>query len=270
MTLNYAKICDEVVAIAKKTAIYIQGERGKLSSEQIEVKGLNDFVTRVDKTSERLIVEALEPLVHGAGFIAEENTKPEKGEKYNWVIDPLDGTTNFIHGLPCYCISIALMENDEIVIGVIYELNLQESFYAWKGGGAYLDGKSIHVSKVATLKNSLLATGFPYYDYKWLDDYLSLFKHFMKNTHGVRRLGSAAADLAYVAAGRFEGFYEYSLKSWDVAAGTLIVTEAGGKVCDFKGSNNYIFGQEIVCSNEAIFSEFQNTVAQFMKEDDKI
>lgn len=269
MTLNYAQICNEVIEIAKKTADYIQGERGKLQKEQIEVKGLNDFVTKVDKTSEKLIVEALEPLVKGAGFIAEENTKPEKGETYNWIIDPLDGTTNFIHGVPCYCISIALMKNNEIVIGVIYELNLQECFYAWKSGGAYLNGVKINVSNANQLKDSLLATGFPYYDYKWLNEYLELFKHFMKHTHGVRRLGSAAADLAYVAAGRFEGFYEYSLKSWDVAAGTLIVTEAGGKVSDFIGGDNYIFGQQIVCSNKLIFDEFQATVAKYMNFDSK-
>lgn len=264
--LNYNQICHAVVEIAKTTAVYIQSERGKLISEQIEVKGLNDFVTRVDKTSERMLVDALEELVEGAGFIAEENTKPQKGEVHNWIIDPLDGTTNFIHGMPCYCISIALMENNEIVVGVIYELNLKECFYAWKGGGAFLNGTKIQVSKAAVLKNALLATGFPYYDYKWLDEYLDLFKYFMKNTHGVRRLGSAAADLAYVAAGRFEGFYEYSLKAWDVAAGALIVTEAGGKVSDFKGGDNYIFGQEMVCSNEAIFDEFQSIVSQFMRD----
>jgi len=267
MIVNYKEICFAVNEIAKTTAVYIQSERGKILSEQIEVKGLNDFVTRVDKTSEKMIVEALENLVQGAGFIAEENTKPNKGDVYNWIIDPLDGTTNFIHGVPCYCISIALMENNEIVVGVIYELNLQECFYAWKGGGAFLNGSAINVSKANTLSNSLLATGFPYYDYKWLDQYLNLFKYFMKHTHGVRRLGSAAADLAYVAAGRFEGFYEYSLKSWDVAAGTIIVTEAGGKVSDFNGGANYIFGQQIVCSNNEIFNEFKAIVAQFMHND---
>jgi len=264
MTLNYQQICEKVNDIAKNSATYIQSERGKIVKEQIEVKGLNDFVTRVDKTSEKMIVDALEQLVIGAGFIAEENTKPQKGDIFNWIIDPLDGTTNFIHGVPCYCISIALMENNEIVVGVIYELNLQECFYAWKGGGAYLNGNPIKVSNAEKLNNSLLATGFPYYDYHLLDEYLILFKYFMKHTHGVRRLGSAAADLAYVAAGRFEGFYEYSLKAWDVAAGTLIVTEAGGKVSDFNGGSNYIFGQQIICSNAAIFNEFQAIVAEYM------
>lgn len=264
MSINYQSICNNVIEIAKKAAQYIQSERGKISAQQIEIKGLNDFVTRVDKTSEKLIVEALESLLPEAGFIAEENTKSQKGDVYNWIIDPLDGTTNFIHGVPCYCISIALMQENEIIVGVIFEMNLQECFYAWKNGGAFLNGKRIHVSNTNKLKDSLLATGFPYYDYQYLNEYLDLFKHFMKNSHGVRRLGSAAADLAYVAAGRFEGFYEYSLKPWDVAAGALIVIEAGGKVSDFKGGTNYIFGQEIVSSNAHIFNEFTNTVSIFM------
>jgi myo-inositol-1(or 4)-monophosphatase len=265
MSLNYEHICREVIAIAIHTADYIMGERGKIMAEQVETKGLNDFVTRVDKNSEKMLIDGLEKLVPDAGFIAEENTKSNKGNVHNWIIDPLDGTTNFIHGLPCFCISIALMENDEVVIGVIYELNQKECFYAWKNGGAFLNDKPIQVSTATRLKDSLLATGFPYYDYKWLDEYMNLFKYFMKNTHGVRRLGSAAADLAYVAAGRLEGFYEYSLKAWDVAAGVLIVTEAGGKVSDFEGGNNYIFGQELVCSNALIFEEFQLQVSKFMK-----
>jgi myo-inositol-1(or 4)-monophosphatase len=265
MSINYEHICREVIAIAIHTADYIMGERGRIMAEQVETKGLNDFVTRVDKNSEKMLIDGLEKLVPDAGFIAEENTKSNKGNVHNWIIDPLDGTTNFIHGLPCFCISIALMENDEVVIGVIYELNQKECFYAWKNGGAFLNDKPIQVSTATRLKDSLLATGFPYYDYKWLDEYMNLFKYFMKNTHGVRRLGSAAADLAYVAAGRLEGFYEYSLKAWDVAAGVLIVTEAGGKVSDFEGGNNYIFGQELVCSNALIFEEFQLQVSKFMK-----
>jgi myo-inositol-1(or 4)-monophosphatase len=265
MSINYEHICREVIAIAIHTADYIMGERGRVMAEQVETKGLNDFVTRVDKNSEKMLIDGLEKLVPDAGFIAEENTKSNKGNVHNWIIDPLDGTTNFIHGLPCFCISIALMENDEVVIGVIYELNQKECFCAWKNGGAFLNDKPIQVSTATRLKDSLLATGFPYYDYKWLDEYMNLFKYFMKNTHGVRRLGSAAADLAYVAAGRLEGFYEYSLKAWDVAAGVLIVTEAGGKVSDFEGGNNYIFGQELVCSNALIFEEFQLQVSKFMK-----
>ncbi|HLC83840.1 MAG TPA: inositol monophosphatase family protein, partial [Bacteroidia bacterium] len=210
--------------------------------------------------AEKRIVEKLAFLLPEAGFIAEEGTSSKKGEIYNWVIDPLDGTTNFIHGVPCFAISIALMRKEELVLGVIYEINFAECFYAWEGSKAYLNGKEINVTKTAKLADSLLATGFPYYDYNRMDDYMELFNYFMKNTHGLRRLGSAATDLAYVACGRFEGFYEYSLQPWDVAAGAFIVQQAGGKVTDFKGEKNYIFGKEIVAGNAAFFDEFLDVV----------
>jgi myo-inositol-1(or 4)-monophosphatase len=219
----------------------------------------------VDKSSEKMIVEGLAGLLPGSGFIAEEGTSSLKGEHYNWIIDPLDGTTNFIHGIPCYAISIALMRDEELVLGVIYEINLDECFYSWEGGKAYLNGGEIRVSETAKLADSLLATGFPYYDYGRMDEYLELFKHFMQNTHGLRRLGSAATDLAYVACGRFEGFYEYGLQSWDVAAGAFLVKQAGGKVSDFSGKNNFIFGKELVAGNSACFPEFLHAVQRFFK-----
>jgi myo-inositol-1(or 4)-monophosphatase len=157
-------------------------------------------------------------------------------------------------------VSIGLMRGQELILGVIYEVNFDECFYAWEGSGAYMNGKEIHVSKVNKLSESLLATGFPYYDYKRMKEYMELFGHFMQNTHGLRRLGSAATDLAYVACGRFEGFYEYSLQPWDVAAGAFIVQQAGGKVTDFKGEGNYVFGKEIVAGNAAFFDEFLGAV----------
>lgn len=262
--IDLKELCFKVCDISRHVAKFIQEQRGKISEENTEVKGLNDFVTYVDKTSEKMIIDQLTPLLPNAGFIAEENTNNTKSDEYNWIIDPLDGTTNFIHGAPCYCISIALMQNKEIVLGVVYELNLKECFYAWKNGGAFLNDKAISVSSRTLLKNSLLATGFPYYDYSLLDQYIDLFKHFMQHTHGIRRLGSAAADLAYVAAGRYDGFYEYGLKAWDVAAGALIVQEAGGQVADFNGNTNYIFGQQLVASNTKIHPEFLAIVGKFM------
>ncbi|MCX6297157.1 MAG: inositol monophosphatase family protein [Bacteroidetes bacterium] len=245
--------------------IFIKSERVKFSSDKIEVKGKNDFVSYVDKTSEKLLVAKLSLLLPEAGFIAEEGTSTKKGNLYNWIIDPLDGTTNFIHGIPCFSISIALMRNQEIVLGVIYEINFDECFYAWEGSNSFLNGKEINVSSTSKVSDSLLATGFPYYDYGRMDEYIELFKYFMKHTHGLRRLGSAATDLAYVACGRFDGFYEYSLQSWDVAAGAFIVQQAGGKVTDFKGGENYIFGKEIVAGNNAFFDEFLGTVKDHFK-----
>lgn len=257
------KICLEVCKLARKTGKFIREEHAKFSTERIEVKGKNDFVSYVDKTSEQQLVDGLSLLLPEAGYIAEEGTSSKKGDVYNWIIDPLDGTTNFIHGLPCFSISIALMREQTIVLGVVYEINLDECFYAWENGPAYLNDQQIQVSKVKTLSGSLLATGFPYYDYGRMDEYLELFKYFMQNTHGLRRLGSAATDLAYVACGRFEGFYEYSLQPWDVAAGAFIVQQAGGKVSDFKGGTDFIFGKELVADNSLISAEFLNAVQTY-------
>jgi len=177
----------------------------------------------------------------------------------------LDGTTNFIHGLPPYSISVALMDGDETIVGVVYELNLKECFYAWKGSSAYMDSKEIHVSKVEKIKDSLIATGFPYYDFDKMKAYLDSLEFFMQNSHGARRLGSAAVDLAYVACGRFEAFYEYSLQPWDVAAGAFILQQAGGKMSDFSGGSNYIFGKELVATNSFIFDEFLGVVKKYLK-----
>jgi myo-inositol-1(or 4)-monophosphatase len=206
MPINLETICQKVCELSKTTGAFILAERSKFSTTQIEIKGKNDFVSYVDKTSEKLIVEGLEKLLPEAGFIAEEGTSTKKGDVYNWIIDPLDGTTNFIHGIPCFAISIALMRNQELIMGVIYEINFDECFYAWEGSKAYLNGKEISVSKIDKVSDSLIATGFPYYDYSRLNEYMELFKHFMKNTHGLRRLGSAATDLAYVACGGSKDF----------------------------------------------------------------
>jgi len=256
MTPNLEEITKNVIEIAKQTGQFIRHELHKIKTEQIESKGTHDFVTYVDKTAEKQIVEGLIKLLPDAGFITEEKTIATQEKEYMWIIDPLDGTTNFIHGIPCFSISIALMRADDVVSGVIYEVNLDECFYAWEGSKAYLNGNEIRVSPTNQLKDSLLATGFPYHDYSKLEKYLELFTWCLHNTHGVRRLGSAAADLAYVACGRFDAFFEYGLNAWDVAAGVFIVQRAGGKVTDFKGGNDYIFGGELIAGNNNMFEEF--------------
>lgn len=259
------KLCQDVYTLARQVGVFIRNERGKFSADRIEIKGKNDFVSYVDKTSEQKIIEGLSVLLPESGFIAEEGTSSKKGINYNWIIDPLDGTTNFIHGIPCFAISIALMHNNKLVLGVIYEINMDECFYAWEGGKAYLNEKEISVSNTKILADSLIATGFPYYNYERQKEYMDLLQHFMKHTRGLRRLGSAATDLAYVACGRFDGFYEYSLQPWDVAAGAFIVQQAGGRVTDFKGGDDYIFGQEIVAGNNAFFDEFLGAVKTYFK-----
>jgi myo-inositol-1(or 4)-monophosphatase len=263
MSIQLQSLCLSVVELARETGAFVTAERQK-NQLDVENKGKNDFVTHLDKASEKRIVDGLKKLLPQAGFIAEEATSVEKGEVYNWIIDPIDGTTNFIHGLAPHAISIALMEGTEIVLGVVYEMGLKECFYAWKGGKAWLDGQPISVSDRQTVDDSLIATGFPYIAFDRIDAFMKTLVLFMKKSHGIRRLGSAATDLAYVACGRFEAFYEYNLKPWDVAAGVIIVQEAGGKVSDFTGGTNYLFGQEIIATNHHIFDEFLNDVKQFM------
>jgi len=261
--MNLKNTTDKVITLTKEVGVYLKEEQHKITSEIIEKKGRNDFVTYVDKIAEQKIVDKLKIILPQAGFIAEEGTETKLADEYNWIIDPLDGTTNFIHGLKPFSISIALQQNKEIIIGVVYEVGLNECFYAFKNGGAFLNGKLISVSKTSDLSESLIATGFPYYDYTRLPNFMESLQYFIENTHGVRRFGTAATDLAYVACGRFEAYYEYGLQSWDVAAGSLIVKEAGGKLTDFSGGVNYIFGKEIIVGNNSVFDSFFAKIDSF-------
>lgn len=262
--MDYRDICMQTSEIARITGSFIYSRLNGLTVSEVEVKGLHNFVTEVDKEAERQIIEKLNPLVSGAGFIAEEGTNDTRGDRYNWVIDPLDGTTNFIHGAPPVAVSIALLDNREPVVGVVYEIWRQETFYTWQGGAAFLNGKEIRVSDAARLSDSLLATGFPYNNFDRKEGFMRSLDFFFCNTHGVRRLGSAATDLAYVACGRYDGFYEYNLNAWDAAAGALLVKQAGGKVSDFSGGGNYLFGREIVASGPKVFNEFLHEVAGYL------
>lgn len=263
--MDLKALTSEICEIAKETGSYIKEKVNCLHNEEVQAKSLNNFVTSVDKNSEKILIERLSILIPGSGFIAEENSVDYIESEYVWIIDPLDGTTNFIHGVPMYCISIGLMHNKILVSGVIYEINLNECFYAWKAGGAWLNGKPINVSETRGLKDSLLGTGFPYHNFNLLENYLGLFRYCLENTHGVRRLGSAAADLAYVACGRYDGFFEYGLSPWDVAAGCLIVREAGGSVGDFSGGCNYVFGKQIIAANNNIYVELLEKAKKYFQ-----
>jgi myo-inositol-1(or 4)-monophosphatase len=256
----------KVTDISKKAGAFLKQEITKLKVLDVKEKGIHNLVTYVDKASERMLVSELEDLLPEAGFVAEEGTSKKKGAEYNWIIDPLDGTTNYIHKVPLYAVSIALQYRDEIVLGVIYEPNLNECFYTWKGAPSYLNSKPIRVSETKKVNDALLATGFPYYDYELMKEYMLFFEYLMKNSRGLRRLGTAAMDLAYVACGRYDGFYEYGLSPWDVAAGTIIVQNAGGKSFDFSGGNNFVFGRELVTTNSLIAEELmQQVVIHFPK-----
>lgn len=261
--MNLAELCKQCCLIATSVGRFIRQELGRVEGQQIETKSLNSLVSYVDKQAEEQLVEALRALLPASGFLTEEETvATDTSQNLRWIIDPLDGTTNFLHQVPVFSISIALQQAGEIVLGVVYEINRQECFYAWKGGGAFLNGHPIRVSGQAQLADSLLATGFPYYDYGHLAAYMQILTYFVQHTRGIRRLGSAAVDLAYTACGRFDGFYEYGLHAWDLAAGVLLVQEAGGKVSDFKGGNNFLFGEELIAASPEVWAEMQAIIGQ--------
>ncbi len=246
-------LCEKANEVVRRTGNFIQQELGKVQEAAIETKSLNSLVSYVDKTAEKQLVKGLGELLPEATFLTEEETVEQSEGHYRWIIDPLDGTTNFLHQLPFFSISVALQAAGKTIIGIVLEVNRKECFYAWKGGGAFLNGKPIHTRSITSLSDSLIATGFPYYDYSRQEGFLRILSFFMQNTRGIRRFGSAALDLAYVACGRFDLFFEYSLNAWDVAAGAFLVQEAGGRVSDFSGKEDYLFGREIFAAADGIY-----------------
>lgn len=261
--MNLQNLCQQVVSLSKEVGSFIREEAKMFDRNLVEYKGLHDMVSYVDKTAEEKLVKSLSGLLPEAGFITEEKTSSKQGLKYTWIIDPLDGTTNFIHGIPTFSISIALQCEEELILGVVYEINRDECFSAWKNGGAFLNGESISVSKAPFIENTLLATGFPFYEFSDMEPYLNVLRVLMQKCHGIRRIGSAAVDLAYVASGRFDGYFEYNLNSYDVAAGIVLVKEAGGQVFDFKGTDQCIANRQIIATNGLISEELLLVIKQF-------
>lgn len=245
-------LCEKAQIIAMRVGRAIREQRKNFNASQIEEKDFNNLVSFVDRAAEDELVKQLSQAFPEAGFIAEENANRPKGKRFNWIIDPLDGTTNFIHGVPCYAVSVALADNMTPILGVIYEINMDECFYAWKDGGAWMNGEHIQVSATKELKRALIGTGFPYAEAGAFEKYVALFGELQRSTRGIRRPGSAATDMAWTAAGRFDAFYEYGLAPWDVAAGIIIITEAGGVCTDFSNENDPIGKKEILCGTSAI------------------
>lgn len=257
---TFEEICSDVCETARRAGAFIAEQRLTFTPSMVELKGRQNLVSYVDKQAEKMIVADLQQIVPEASIIGEEGTS-KKGNEYCWIIDPLDGTTNFVHGMPPYCVSIALAKGKEIVVGVIFEITVGECFYAWKGSKAYVNGREIHVSHEIDLDSSLVITGLAYNMDDAREKFNELFDFFNYKTHGARRLGSAAADLAYVAAGRAECFYQVNLSPWDVAAGALIVQQAGGTVTDFSAGNDYVFGREIIATNSKMHETFLEIIA---------
>jgi len=244
---------------------FIVRKINKLPDLQVEVKARNDFVSEVDREAEVRIIDELLKSYPEHGIIAEESGVIEGQDEHRWIIDPLDGTTNYLHGFPQYAVSIACEHRGRLIHAVIYDPFKQELFAASRGGGATLNNRRIRVSKIKSIEGALIGTGFPFKNPADLDGFLRLFSAFFKSASDMRRAGSAALDLAYVAAGRLDGFWESGLNAWDMAAGALIVREAGGLVTDYSGDEHFLENGQIVAGNPKIIADMLHTISKQMK-----
>jgi myo-inositol-1(or 4)-monophosphatase len=240
------------IEAALEAGKYLKQSIGNIKNVETKLGQETNLVTEIDKKSEALIIEMIRKKYPDHDFLAEESGSHDQKSEYRWIIDPLDGTLNFTHGVPLYSVSIAVERRGEIIAGVVYEPNLGELFTAEKGKGALLNQKPIRVSKVDRLIESMLVTGFPYTIRDNPDNAVQHFVNMLMKAQGIRRLGSAAVDLAYVACGRFEGFWEVSLNPWDMAAGVLLVQEAGGRFTDFHGSESSVYRKQVLATNGLI------------------
>jgi len=248
--------------LSGKMILRAQDQRDQL---HIIEKGPNDFASQVDRTAEAIIIETIQKAYPEHHILGEETGLNNKGSQSDivWIIDPLDGTTNFLHGFPQFCISIAVKIQGKIQHGVIYDPIRDELFSASRGEGAKMNGTRLRVSVVNNLQYALLGTGFPYKDFSYLDQYLTFLKAIIPNCSGIRRAGAAALDLAYVAAGRLDGFWEFGLKPWDIAAGALFIQEAGGWVTTIEGEQEFLNGTSILAASPKIHQQLQELAAQF-------
>ncbi len=246
--------------LAREAGALLLSYFGKVA---IEYKGDADLVTQADRSAEELIVARIRKEWPTHDLIGEEGSRTETGSDYRWYIDPLDGTTNFAHGFPVFCVSMGLEYKNELIAGVIYDPCRDEMFAAEKGSGSRLNARAIHVSRISRLAESLLATGFPSHK-RHKNPNIHFYHQITLRSHGVRRAGSAALDLCCVAAGRFDGFWEFNLNSWDTAAGVLLVTEAGGKVTNYAGASISIDGREVLATNGLVHSEILSEIQQIL------
>ena len=250
------------VKAARKAGHIINRASRDLDILKVETKRQNDFVTEVDRAAEAAVIGVLREAYPNHAILAEESgaSAGSQGD-FVWIIDPLDGTTNFIHGVPQYCVSIGLKHKGIITQAVVYDPAKNELFTATRGSGAYLNDKRMRVSKRIKIADALIGTGFPFSKVDVLDRYIAMFRKVTLNCAGIRRPGAAALDLAYVAAGRFDGFWEMGLSPWDMAAGSLLVQESGGLIGDFSGDSNYLESGEIVAGNAKVFAQLLALVA---------
>lgn len=252
--MDLKSILDQALIVTEEAATFIRSQAGKVKSDEVITKSRNSLVSYVDQKAEEILVAGLGKIIPSAGFITEEGTVTQQTSEYTWIIDPLDGTTNFLQQIPVYSVSVALVHNGTIVIGIVSDVEQLETFYAWKGGGAWCNGERIHVSNRSDVQDAVVATGFPYSSRDVLPQLTSVFEYFLKNARGIRRLGSAAIDLAYVACGRFDVYYETTLNAWDIAGGIILVEEAGGVVTDFSGNHEMLENGQVIAAAPDIHS----------------
>ncbi|MDO9597916.1 MAG: inositol monophosphatase family protein [Azoarcus sp.] len=243
------------VKAARRAATVINRASTQLELLTVESKSPNDFVTEVDRAAEKAIIDVLRDAYPGHGILAEESGESGADSEFVWIIDPLDGTTNFIHGFPQYAVSIAVTKNGVLEHGVIYDPISNELYTASRGGGAYLNDRRLRVSRRLRLAESLIGTGFPFRQFDNIDAYLAMFREVAQKTAGIRRPGAASLDLAYVAAGRLDGFWEMGLAPWDMAAGVLMIQEAGGLVSDLAGESNFMATGNLVAGTPKVFAQ---------------
>jgi myo-inositol-1(or 4)-monophosphatase len=253
------------VRAARQAGSIIIRHLNQLEMLEVVEKGRNEFVSQVDRLAEEAIIEVIRDYHPDHSILAEESGETGNHE-YQWIIDPLDGTTNYLHGFPVFCVSIAVAHEGKIEHGVVYDPLRQEVFTASRGQGAHLDGRRIRVSKRTRMSQSLIATGFPYrMNKQFIDDYLAMLKTVIEDSAGVRRPGSAALDLCYVAAGRVDGFWEIGLNVWDIAAGALMIREAGGRISDYRGTDKYLENGNVVAGNPRIYAALSKLLAPYAR-----
>ena len=258
--MSYERELKAATAAAHTAGRYIRFHSGRIAQEAVRDKGRHDLVTAADEEAQEAIIEVLQRHCPAYEILAEESGA-DKGahvpEGRRWIIDPIDGTTNFTHAVPPYAVSIALQDREELVLGVVLDVSRGELFTAVRGGGVYVNGTPARVSATAPLEQALLTTGFPYREFAHIDQYLAVFRQFMQKAQGIRRPGSAAIDLAYVACGRFDGFFETGLYPWDIAAGIVLIEEGGGRVTNYWGEGDILFDKHILASNGHIHEEME-------------
>lgn len=263
--MNLPGLSQEVIRISNEAAGFIRSHVGRVTTSEVETKSENSLVSFVDKTAEQMLVDKLGKLLPSAGFITEEDTVENSAHSLVWIIDPLDGTTNFLQGIPVFSVSVALKKGDDYLLGVVVDVMQQDIYHATMGGGAFCNGQPIRTSTTGDLGEAIIATGFPYSARHKLPELIDILSAFLDRSRGVRRLGSAALDMTYVACGKMDLFYETTLNLWDIAAGIVLVREAGGRVTDFTGNQLMAEGSEVIAGNGQLDGTALEIIQSFLK-----